>query len=118
MSQPVNFSKKEQYLMCLGYLKSIDNLSTIAANSDESRQIVMTAINQKVIDMIYPDGDFEDGGMFAIQKAMHDFRLDDRILGIMQEITERLPKNATTFGSQEELLSKLLEPIKDEEKYR
>ena len=104
--------------MCLGYLKAIDNLSTIAANSDESRQIVMTAINQKVIDMIYPDEDFEDGGMFAIQKAMHDFRLDDRILGIMQEITERVPKNPATFGSQEELLSQLLQPIKDEDKYK
>ena len=104
--------------MCLGYLKAIDNLSTIAANSDESRQIVMTAINQKVIDMIYPDEDFENGGMFAIQKAMHDFRLDDRILGIMQEITERLPKKSTEFNSQEELLSQLLQPIKDEDKYR
>ncbi|MDC3257165.1 hypothetical protein OAU44_00155 [bacterium] len=118
MSQPVNFSKKEQYLMCLGYLKAIDNLSTTVANSDESRQIVMTAINQKVIDMIYPEEDFEDGGMFAIQKAMHDFRLDDRIMGIMEEVTERLPKNPANFGSQEEMLSQLLQPIKDEDKYR
>jgi len=99
-------SKKEQYLVFLGYLKAMDNISQIAADSDESRQVVMSAMNARVIEMVYPDGDFKDENLLEMQKAMHDLRIDDRVIGIMEELVNQIPKKKKL--SRDDLLSTLL----------
>ena len=98
--------------MFLGYMKAIDNISQIAANSDDSRQIVMSTINSRVIEMIYPDGDFEDGNLGDMQKGMHDLRIDDRVIGIMQELATQIPKDNRKH-TKEDLLSTLLDRVED-----
>jgi len=111
----IQFSKKEQYLMFLGYMKAIDNISQITQNSADSRQIVMSTINSRVIEMIYPDGDFEDGNLGDIQKGMHDLRIDDRVIGIMQELAIQIPKDGKKY-TKEDLFSTLLDGVEDLEK--
>ena len=108
----IQFSKKEQYLMFLGYMKAIDNISQIAANSDDSRQIVMSTINSRVIEMIYPDNDFENTNLGDMQKGMHDLRIDDRVIGIMQELATQIPKDNRKH-TKEDLLSTLLDKVED-----
>jgi len=99
------FSKKEQYLVFLGYLKAIDNISEMIAK-DDSRQIVMSAMNARVIEMIYPDGKFVDGDLYEMQRAMHDLRVDDRVISIMEELVNQVPKKGRQ--TREDLLSTLL----------
>ena len=98
--------------MFLGYMKAIDNISQIAANSDDSRQIVMSTINSRVIEMIYPDNDFENTNLGDMQKGMHDLRIDDRVIGIMQELATQIPKDNRKH-TKEDLLSTLLDKAED-----
>jgi hypothetical protein len=47
-----------------------------------------------------------DGDLYEMQRAMHDLRVDDRVISIMEELVNQVPKKGK--HTKEDLLSTLL----------
>lgn len=90
------FTPYEQYIMFVGYMDRVHaemcRVSGGNKNSHELDHMVMGVLNKKVVDMLFPDGNYDFEMIKHIGAQMKKLKLTDRTNQMLNEITGVLNK--------------------------
>ena len=116
---PTTLTKYEQYGMFIGFLKAVETVlpSPVEDASDELIGTILSSLNTRIVETLFPEHDFDEEKLYHIQEEMHKLRISDRVISLMEEIHERMPKkrNGSPDMSDRERVMDALFPRKEEE---
>lgn len=107
----MSLSQYDQYLVCIGFLKAIESTLPSKSNSDfKFSETLMSLIHTRVVEMLYPNRDFDKQKLYDAQTGMHKLNIPDRIYSILSELYNELPANTLNMSKSKkiEALRKIL----------
>ena len=102
MHTPTTLSQSEQYAMFMGFLKAMETISPKPrdATDEAMMEAIMSSLNTRIVQMIYPECDWDKEKLYKIQEEMHNLSIPDRVISFMEEIYERMPKQRANLNPE------------------
>lgn len=106
--------------MFIGFLKAVESVVPIARSEadDSITGAILSSLNTRIVQMIFPDGDHDEKHLYNLQDEMHKLQIPDRVTSFMEEIHDRMPKNpdgTPDKTANHDRIMDALFPRKDEE---